>query len=80
MGQPLISIDVPRVLRAGLLVLFAAIGGCATVQPWERGALAKPQMAIPPHPLHSALRNHVQESREAAAGGNAGQGGGCGCN
>ena len=49
------------------------------VQPWERGNLAKPQMALDPYPLQSALRAHNYGSREAAAGGNAAQGGGCGC-
>lgn len=52
---------------------------CASVQPWERGNLAKPQMALDPYPLQSALRAHNYGSREAAAGGNAAQGGGCGC-
>ncbi|MEQ1739475.1 MAG: DUF4266 domain-containing protein [Methyloglobulus sp.] len=52
---------------------------CTPVQPWERGNLAKPQMALPPYPLQSALRAHNYGSREAAAGGNAAQGGGCGC-
>lgn len=53
--------------------------GCANVQPWERGNLAKPHMALDPHPLQSSLRAHNYGSREAGAGGNAAQGGGCGC-
>ena len=55
------------------------LNGCTTVQPWERGNLAKPQMALDPYPMQSALRGHIYGSREAAAGGNAAQGGGCGC-
>ena len=58
-----------------LLMLTA----CAPVQPWERGNLAKPQMALDPYPLQSTLRAHNYGSREAATGGNAAQGGGCGC-
>lgn len=59
---------------------LAALGsGCANVQPWERGNLAKPQMALDPYPLQSALRAHNYGSREAASGSNAAQGGGCGC-
>jgi hypothetical protein len=54
--------------------------GCTTVQPWERGMLAKPQMALDTYPLQSAIRAHNYGSREAGAGSNAGQGGGCGCN
>ncbi len=58
-----------------LLMLTA----CAPVQPWERGNLAKPQMALDTYPLQSTLRAHNYGSREAATGGNAAQGGGCGC-
>ncbi len=61
------------------LLLIVTLAACAPVQPWERGNLAKPQMALDPYPLQSALRAHNYGSREAAAGGNAAQGGGCGC-
>ena len=54
--------------------------GCAAVEPWERGNLAKPHMALDPNPTHSAMRAHAFTSREAAAGGNSAEGGGCGCN
>jgi len=62
-----------------LLMMAVTLPACTTVQPWERGNLAKPQMALDPNPLQSSLRVHNYSSREAAAGGNAGQGGGCGC-
>jgi hypothetical protein len=62
-----------------LLIMAVTLPACTTVQPWERGNLAKPQMALDPHPLQSSLRAHNYGSREAAAGGNAAQGGGCGC-
>jgi outer membrane biogenesis lipoprotein LolB len=61
------------------LLCIILLTACAPVQPWERGNLAKPQMALDPYPLQSALRAHNYGSREAAAGGNAAQGGGCGC-
>jgi Domain of unknown function (DUF4266) len=61
------------------LINVLMLTACAPVQPWERGNLAKPQMALDPYPLQSALRAHNYGSREAAAGGNAAQGGGCGC-
>ncbi len=61
------------------LCILLTLTACAGVQPWERGNLAKPQMALDPYPLQSALRAHNYGSREAAAGGNAAQGGGCGC-
>jgi hypothetical protein len=64
------------------LCVVVALGAvaCEPVQPWERGDLAKPQMAMDPNPTNSALRAHTFAAREAAQGGNAGVGGGCGCN
>ncbi len=63
-----------------LLMMAVTLPACSTtVQPWERGNLAKPQMALDPYPLQSALRMHNYGSREAGASGNAAQGGGCGC-
>jgi Domain of unknown function (DUF4266) len=67
------------ILRNLLLTFMVTLTACAPLQPWERGNLAKPQMALDPYPLQSALRAHNYGSREAAAGGNAAQGGGCGC-
>lgn len=60
----------------GLSLLLA---GCAPVQPWERGHLAKPQMALEPHPTQEVFREHIHGGREAASGGSASSGGGCGC-
>ncbi len=64
------------ILLCGLVV--AALG-CAEVAPWERGRLAKAHMALDPDPRCRALREHTYMSREAAAGGAATRGGGCGC-
>jgi hypothetical protein len=50
------------------------------VQPWERGNLAKPQMALDPYPLQTAVSQHNYSSRETASAANNAQGGGCGCN
>jgi hypothetical protein len=67
-------------VRAVLLLGLAVwLSGCAPVAPWERGHLAKPQMALDPHPAQSALREHIYGGREAASGGTAASGGGCGC-
>lgn len=70
---------IPLIVYTGLLCTSVCLSACTNVQPWERGNLAKPQMALDPNPLQSALRGHNYGSREAAAGGNAAQGGGCGC-
>ncbi|AEG01093.1 DUF4266 domain-containing protein [Methylomonas methanica] len=66
-----------------LLIIVAVLsaflqGGCS-VAPWERGTLAKPQMALEPNPLQTELRGHVYGSREAATTSGSGAGGGCGC-
>jgi hypothetical protein len=66
-------------LTTFLLSAGIVISGCTSVAPWERGNLAKSEMALDPYPLQSILRAHNYGSREAAAGGNASQGGGCGC-
>lgn len=67
-----------RLLAVSLLLL--GVTGCTAVQPWERGTLAKPHMALTPNPGQTAMRTHMEVSREAASGGNGANGGGCGCN
>ena len=59
---------------------LAASAGCATVEPWERGTLAKPVMATedPPHETAQKLRTYGAKEGGAAATGVGG--GGCGCN
>lgn len=66
--------------RLPLLAALLVLGACTPVQPWERGYLARPEMALEPDPLHSALDAHVYFSKEASSGGNRPSGGGCGCN
>lgn len=65
---------------ATLLIALLALAGCANVQPWERGNLAKQEMAFDPNPAAAALLQHTYSSKEAAAGGYGVGGGGCGCN
>ncbi|WP_090334249.1 DUF4266 domain-containing protein [Nitrosomonas sp. Nm51] len=63
-----------------IVLLGTAISGCAHVPVWERGHLAKPQMAIDPYPLQNHILLHNYSSREAAASTHSsGTGGGCGC-
>lgn len=61
-----------------MATLTAGLSGCA-VAPWERGNLAKPQMALDLYPMQNELRGHGYGSREAAGAGSSGKGGGCGC-
>jgi uncharacterized membrane protein YgcG len=62
-----------------LILVSGCLSACAPVKPWERGTLAKPQMALDPYPMQSTLRSHNYSSREAASGGGSAGGGGCGC-
>jgi len=61
------------------LALGPALSGCTTVEPWQRGTLAKPQMALDAHAQRTVLRTHARAAREAASGGVDKNGGGCGC-
>ena len=67
--------------RLIVILLVVALGGCATTPPsaWERGRLAKPEMAWDPEPLTAAQRSHTYTSKEQATGGASVGGGGCGC-
>ena len=64
-----------------LLVAAGALaaGGCATVQPWQRGRLADPCMTFDANASQVAYMTHWQEAREASSGGYGVQSGGCGC-
>jgi hypothetical protein len=63
-----------------LLLSLIELSGCAQVEPWERGRLAKPGMALDADPLLSGIDAHTYSSKEAASGGIGPAGGGCGCN
>jgi hypothetical protein len=68
-----------RALVLAALCLAVAALGCAKVEPWERGRLAKPHMALEPCPQLRALREHTYLSREGSAAASSASGGGCGC-
>jgi len=67
-----------RVLIA--LLAGAALAGCAQVQPWEKGTLARPEMSFEADPLQARFEQHIFFSKENASGGYGVGGGGCGCN
>ncbi len=61
-------------------IALLTLSACANVAAWERGYLAKPQMAIDPNPLQHHIQLHNYFSREAAASTHSTDGGGgCGC-
>ena len=66
--------------RLLILATLAMLAACTPVAAWERGNLARPEMALESDPLGSALDDHVYFSKEASSGGNSTSGGGCGCN
>lgn len=70
----------PHILRVACLAGLLPLAGCASVAPWERGHLAKPEMALEPYPVEALFRQHAFFSKEGAAGGYGIGGGGCGCN
>ena len=72
---------MPAMVRLMLvLISLEVLTGCSQVQPWERGYLAKQEMAWDSDPLERSLKDHIFFSKEASSGGNIAAGGGCGCN
>ena len=64
----------------GCLIGLTNLSGCATVQPWEKQNLAKPEMTFEGDKLETGYTEHIYSSKEAASGGAGVGGGGCGCN
>ena len=65
------------------LTAMATLSGCSalpTVQAWEKGNLARPEMGFERDALDSKFTDHIYFSKEAASGGTGVGGGGCGCN
>jgi len=62
----------------GLAILL--LTSCESVQPWERGTLARPEMQLIRDQLGDALYDQVYYSKEASSGGAGAAGAGCGCN
>lgn len=67
---------------ASLLFAICVLSGCSTlgVKPWEKGNLAKPEMALNADKLDFAIDDHIYFSKEGSSGGRSFAGGGCGCN
>lgn len=63
-----------------LFVALGALSGCATIHPWERERLSRPDMELSSSPELMQAEGHATEVREGAIGGLGGSGGGCGCN
>lgn len=62
------------------LFVLLCLSACETVQPWERGTLAKREMQWQSDPMEISLQAQINASKEASSGGQGAAGGGCGCN
>jgi|TARA_B110000971_G_scaffold151584_1_gene154804 hypothetical protein len=71
-----------KLIRTLLFFTFSLslLAACTQVRPWERGILAKEEMAWRTNALEGALNDHIFFSKEASSGGSSAAGGGCGCN
>jgi len=65
------------VCLGGLLLTASA---CATVAPYERERLARPDMELGRNADAKAGEEHATAYREGSSGGMGSSGGGCGCN
>ena len=63
-----------------IILNLSMLSSCQHVRPWERGLLARPDMAWDSDPLEALLQDHIFFSKEASSGGDTAAGGGCGCN
>jgi len=62
------------------LFILLCLSACETVQPWERGTLARREMQWEPDRMEISLQAQINASKEASSGGQGAAGGGCGCN
>ncbi|MBN8549364.1 MAG: DUF4266 domain-containing protein [Deltaproteobacteria bacterium] len=69
-----------NILWVVFVALALACAGCTPVKPWQKGNLAKSQMAFDPDPLDAKFRQSVYDSKEGSFGGYGLGAGGCGCN
>jgi hypothetical protein len=63
-----------------LVLVVAALSGCAAVAPYERERLASRDMQMQRNADASAGEQHANAYREASSGAEGTSGGGCGCN
>ena len=67
-------------MRLLLAALCLAATGCVQVAPYQRGYLARPDMAMDASPGMVRAMERTYVAKEAAVGGASVGGGGCGCN
>jgi hypothetical protein len=69
-------------MKAAIMLVAAlvACAGCAGVAPYQRGYLARPDMAFDASSGVAKAIEKTYSAKEAASGGASVGGGGCGCN
>jgi hypothetical protein len=67
-------------IKAVVVLASLLLTSCESVQPWERGTLARPEMQLSSDQLSDVFYEHVYYSKEASSGGTDAAGAGCGCN
>lgn len=67
-------------MKVLLALALVACTGCTAVAPYQRGYLARPDMAFEPSPGMGKAIEKTYSAKEAASGGASVGGGGCGCN
>ena len=72
--------NVGRLAIVCLSGCLLTLSACATVAPYERERLAKPDMDLGRNPDARAGEEHATAYREGSSGGLGSSGGGCGCN
>jgi|TARA_B100001964_G_scaffold251_1_gene306 uncharacterized protein YceK len=69
-----------RISQTAADSVTAATETLTSVKPWQRGALAQPEMQFGYLSLDASIDDHIYFSKEATSGGRSFAGGGCGCN
>ena len=67
-------------MRRLAFVAVLVLAACTHVAPYERGYLARPDMALEASQGMGHAMEKIYPSKEAASGGASVGGGGCGCN
>ena len=67
-------------MRTLALAAVLTLAACTHVAPYERGYLARPDMALDASQGMAHAMEKIYPSKEAASGGASVGGGGCGCN
>ena len=69
-----------KLSRTLLALAAACLSACTAVAPYQRGYLARDDMALEGNPGFSKAIEKTFAAKEAASGGAGVGGGGCGCN